>query len=945
MRKNLRAITFIALLSCLPVQIVTQVIFCENSWAEMTTNIPTDRVTDRASEAIALYQLGIQQYRKGQLKEALITFQQVLPIAKEFKDRTQGRNLAGAALSNIGLIYDDRAQYPKAIEYYQQSLAVKKEVGDRAGQATTLNNIGLVYKNIGQYPKALEYYQQSLTIKKEVSDRIGEAAVFNNIGAVYDSLGQYSQALDYYQQSLAIKKEIGDRAGEGNTLNNIGLVYDSRGEYLKALDYYQRSLSIAKEVGNRFTEGTTLNNIGLAYDNLGQYPKALDYYQQSLQISQEVKDRAGEGTTFSNIGLVYDSLGQYPKALEYYQSSLKISREISDRAGEGKSLNNIGLAYKKISQYPQALDNYQQALVIAKEVGDRLGEGVATNNLGAIYRNLAQYPKALEYYQQALKIRKEIGDRAGESVTLNNIGLVYDSLEKYSQAIDYYQQSLTIKKEIGDRAGEGRTLNNIGYALKAQSQTEMAILFFKQSVSIRELIRTDLKQLNRAEQQSFTSTVADTYRTLADLLLKQGRVIEALQVLDLLTIQELEDYLKNVKGNDKTAPAVRLLEPEQAISNQLTGINNQQLTTLNQQLAKQIQQLPKSEINKVPEYLQKIPQGAVLIYPLILSDRLELIVFSTTTLPVNRTVVVKKEELRTLVTEFRAGLQDYTSEDVKASSIELYNLLIKPIAADLKQANADTILYAPDDLLRYVPLAALYDGNQWMIEKYRINNLIAYSLFDSDRQASPNLSIFVGAFGGKQGEIKFGQTALPASISEIDNIVSSFPNASRYVEQNFTAKTAREKVAGNAIVHFATHAEFKTGSPLDSYVLFGDGSKVTLAEINEWQLKDTQLVILSACQTGLGSTLASGTEILGFGYQVQRAGAKASIASLWSVSDGGTELLMKELYKTLQKGNISTSAALREAQLSMVRKPIKDGEINYNHPFFWSAFVLIGNGL
>ena len=243
--------------------------------------------------------------------------------------------------------------------------------------------------------------------------------------------------------------------------------------------------------------------------------------------------------------------------------------------------------------------------------------------------------------------------------------------------------------------------------------------------------------------------------------------------------------------------------------------------------------------------------------------------------------------------------------------------------------------------MRYIPLATLYDGKQWLVERYRINNLISYSLLDRDRQPLNDLKILAGAFGGKTGEIKFGLGGLPSSITEVENIESTFPKANKYIEQNFTSQTIRDKAAGNAIIHLATHAEFKNGSPFESYLLFGDGSKLTLAEVNDLNLKDTQLVVLSACQTGLGS-LGTGTEILGFGYQVHRAGAKASIASLWKVSDGGTQILMSAFYHNLRKANSDISIALRESQLSMIKQNIMEG-VNYTHPYFWSSFVLISN--
>ncbi|MEE3718851.1 tetratricopeptide repeat protein [Tumidithrix elongata RA019] len=918
MRKGLSAIALGILLSGLPLWVVPP----EHAWGQT--------IQDRTTEADNLNQLGIQQYGKGQLKEALATFQQVLVIRKQMKDRAG----EGTALNNIGAVYNSLGQYSQALEYYQQSLVIRKEssaiactpnaksascIAARTGEEATLNNIGLIYSRLGQSSKALAYYQQALAIIKEVGDRDGEGVTLNNIGAVYRGLGQYSKALEYYRQSLAIIKEIGvsactlnskseacseARDGEGRTLNNIGLVYDNLGQYSKALEYYRQSLAIIKEIGDRYKEGLTLNNIGTIYDYLGQYPKALEIYQQALAIQKEIGDRAGAGTTLNNIGAVYRNLGQYPKALAYYQQSLTIIKEIGDRPEEGRTLNNIGL----------------------------------------VYDNLGQYSKALEYYQQSLAIQKETGDRFGEGKNLSNIGWIYSRLEQYPKALEMYQQSFALQKEIGDRAGVGITLSNIAYALNAQSKTELAILFFKQSVSIRESIRKDLQQLSREEQQSFTLTIADTYRSLADLLLKQGRVTEALQVLDLLKVQELEDYLKNVKGNDRTAQGIQLLEPEKAISGQILALSSDSIPEINRQLANQIQQLPKAEINKVPDYLQKLPQGAVLIYPLILSDRLELIVFSPNTLPSKHTVPIKKADFEKLVTDFRSDLRDFTSIDVKTSGKKLYDVLIKPIESDLKQAKATTILYAPDGILRYIPLGALYDGTQWLVENYRVNNLIAYSLFEPDRKPQVNLRIFAGAFGGKGGETRFGFGGLPSTIPEVDNIQSIFPNATKLIGQDFTAQSSKNKVSGNTIIHFATHAQFKSVSPLDSYVLFGDGSKVTLSEINEWQLKDADLVVLSACETGVGS-LGNGAEILGFGYQVQRAGAKASIASLWTVSDGGTQLLMESFYGNLQKGDLSISTSLREAQLSMIRRPIKTGEVNYNHPYYWSAFVLIGNGL
>jgi tetratricopeptide (TPR) repeat protein len=155
----------------------------------------------------------------------------------------------------------------------------------------------------------------------------------------------------------------------------------------------------------------------------------------------------------------------------------------------------------------------------------------------------SQFCAALDTLQRALVIQREIGDRVGESTTLNNIGVVYNSLGQYPQALGFYQRALVIRRQVGDRAGEGITLNNIGYLLNLQKQPDLAIVFYKQSVSVTESIRQELRSLPRQQQESYTQTVASTYRDLADLLLQQDRILEAQQVLDLLKVQELQDYL------------------------------------------------------------------------------------------------------------------------------------------------------------------------------------------------------------------------------------------------------------------------------------------------------------------------------------------------------------------------------------------------------------------
>ncbi len=915
-------IAMLTFLSCVQVQIVT------------SGSIQAQTTQARKAEANRLFNQGNQQFQISQFERAFQSWQQALTIYQEIKDR-RGE---GASLGNLGNAYQILGQYDKSIKYHLQSLAIVREIKDRRGERVSLGNLGNAYQSLGKYDKAIESYLQSLAIAREIKDRLGEGSSLGNLGNAYYRLGKYDKVIDFQLQSLAIAREIKDRHGEGQSLGSLGIVYQAIGKYDKAIEAHQQYLTIAREIKDRLGEGQSLGNLGTAYQALGKYDKAIEFHLQSLAISREIKDRHGEGSSLGSLGIAYYFLGKYDKAIEFYLQSLVIARQVKDRQGEGSAMGNLGIAYDALGKYDKAIEFQLQRLEIAREIKDRRGEGSSLGSLGIAYYFLGKYDKAIEFQLQSLAISREIKDRLGEGQALGNLGNVYYSLGKYGKSIEFHLQALGILREIKALSSEAVLLENLGVSLNYLKQPELAILFYKQSVNLHETIRRDIRKLDKGIQKSYLETVSSSYKRLADLLIQQDRIMEALQVLDLLKVQELEDYLKNIKGSDRSAQGVQLLEPEKAMSAKLGAISFENSPEINSQLANKTQQLPKSEINKVPDYLQKIPQGTALLYPLILSDRLEIILFSPNTVPINRTVKISQKELETLVTDFRSALIDTGSEDVKEPAAKLYSILIKPVEAELTQAKTTTILYAPDGQLRYIPLAALYDGKQWLAEKYRINNLIAYSLFDF----SPNLkiqpNILAGAFGGKANEKKFGQIGLPATLREVQAIANSFQNSVTLTEEGFSRQAIESKLKNHNILHLATHAEFNTGSPDNSFIIFGNGDKIKLNEITDWQIPNIDLIVLSACQTGVGK-LGDGVEILGFGYQIQKAGAKNAIASLWSVNDEGTQALMEAFYNELKKGDVTSTEALHRAQVALIKSP------KFNHPNYWSAFFAIGNGL
>ena len=536
-------------------------------------------------------------------------------------------------------------------------------------------------------------------------------------------------------------------------------------------------------------------------------------------------------------------------------------------------------------------------------------------------------------------------------------------------------------------------------------------------MNVQERIRQDLRNLPREQQASYTQTVADSYRRLASLLLEKNRVMEALQVLDLLKVQELQDYVRNVQGNERTVKGIELFPQEQKIIQDYTAIQaptirlgaeladlrklqtrtptqqqriqeiekiqaqtNQQMSEFFKSpavvaLSQQIQQTAPQQNLTLSAYkdlqirLNRLGKRIALFYTLVLDDRLELVLLPPGKPPIRRSVAIKRTELEKMIQTFRQDLQDPNSQ-VKETAQKLYSQLIKPIESELQQADVQSIIYAPDGQMRYIPLAALYDGKKWLTERYQINYLTALALTKLEPESTHDPRVLAGAFTqGNYSVEAAGQTfnfqGLRFAKTEVEGLGAAIPNTTKLFDKAFNRDAILSQIKNYSIVHMATHAVFVKGAPENSFILMGDGNRINLKEIEEWKLPDVTLVVLSACQTALGGELGNGLEILGFGYQLQRTGVRASIASLWEVSDGGTQTLMDALYAGLKSGKMTKAEALHEAQISLITGKNQSGgktrssvrielgnsgqnapiSRNLSHPYYWSPFILIGNGL
>ena len=975
---------------------------------------------DRSGEATVLSNIGLVYSDLGQKYKALRYYEKALPISREVGDR------AGEAttLNNIGAVYSDLGQKNKALGYYEKTLPIRRAVGDRSGVATALNNIGTVYSDLGQKYKALEYYEKALPIWKAVGDRSGVARTLSNIGGVYSGLGQKYKALEYYEKALPIQRAVGDHSGVALTFNKIGLLYSDLGQKYKALEYYEKALPIRRAVGDRAGEAMTLNNIGGMYSDLGQKNKALENYEKALPIWREVGDRAGVAATLNNIGLVYFALGQNPKALEYHENALPIRREVGDRTGEATTLNNIGLVYYALGKNPKALAYFEKALPISREVGDRAGEAASLNNIGGAYNLLGQKNKALEYHKKALPIRRAVGDRAGEAMTLNNIGGVYYGLGRSKEALKYYEKALPIFQVIRDRSNEAVTLNNMMFSWKRLKNTQFSIFYGKQSVNAFQKLRAYISELDRKFEKSYLGEKKHTYRYLASLLIDEERIPEAQNVLDMLKEKEyfeftgkdqsatptysqldftefenqwLDKYEKVTKDYSSISGDYYLLNKKkiksetenkrlrvlEASLKQYRKDYEEYLTELKKSFDKYNNTVKKGTI-KTPNsqkifwerqttlrQLDELEGGKHVFLHFMVQENRIAVIFTTADSQFERFCDVSKKKLKGLINKHRLIIRDMVkrwrgraagTSFVKAVYKDLYDLFFKPVDEKLRNYGATNLMIYLDGLLRYIPLPVLWDGETYLVQRYRITLFTSASFERIQREPGENNKILgLGASGGGKGfdPLLHVKEEIESIVKDNEKGFNGLINGSAFLDNDFTKETFvnQLKTAAYPLVHISSHFTFntdgETGDETKSYLLMGDGSQMNLKEMREQKglFNRVELLTLSACETGRGD--ADGREIDGFGELAQQSGAQCVVASLWKVRDKSTKDLMVNFYRLLKEGKITSKIeALRQAQLELAgledlldkKNPmVKRERTKYSHPYYWGPFIMIGN--
>jgi CHAT domain-containing protein/Tfp pilus assembly protein PilF len=886
-----------------------------------------------------------------------------------------------------GFIYKSKGEYEKAALEYENSLKIAEQINNKELVANVLNGIGILRESKSNYTQALDYYQKSLKIREEIGNKEGVAGALNNIAIIYYNQGNYVQALECFTKNLKIFDEIGDKYGVALSLSNIGNVHHSQGNFRQASEYFIKSLKIFDEIGYKFGAAASLIHIGTTHAKQGNFTQALDYFIKSLQIREAIGDKEGISMVLNNIGLIYYEQGDYIQALNYLFESLKIKEKTADKHSIAISLDNIGLAYKEQGDYALALKFHFEGLKIRETLGAKQGVASSLQHLGNIYKNQGDYPQALEYYLKSLKIREEIGDKNGIAVSLISLGLIHYEQRDFHKSLDCSLKAVSISIETDYFNSLWQALSTQGKSYLALNQLDSAQQVLLKSIATVEKLRS-LSIGSEQIQQSFFQNKIDPYYAMVSLLIKKNDIPQALSYAERAKGRVILDLLHTGRANLNKSMTAEEVDKDQKLSSAIYSLNAQlSRTSQKDNPDKALIDELKTKLEKArleyeafqtsiyvahPEL--KIERGE--INPLTINDAVSMLdsnsamleyvvaddviyLFVLTKSKNNKpnlqvyTINIKSKDLDKKITDFHqiVGSRNLA---VRRPAQDLYSLLLKPAMKQLQ--GIDRLCIVPDGSLWNLPFQALDDGNKWMTDHFSIYYAPSLSVLSEiqkrknvvNRDRTELLALGNPKLQGTTVEkvrswYRSGALeALPHAEEEVKTLGTLYGKDKSKVLVGDAAK--EEIVKGEAdryrVVHFATHGILDDKSPLYSRLMLAseDGTKED-GMLEAWEIMKMDLqadmAVLAACETARGK-IGAGEGMIGMSWALFVAGVPTTVVSQWKVDSEATSKLMVEFHKNLLAKK-SKADALREAALK-----IKKSE--YDHPYYWAGFVIIGNG-
>ena len=795
--------------------------------------------------------------------------------------------------------------------------------GNRLQQAVALSNLSAALQELGEWEGAKAAIGQSLALLEGESDSPASvrvlAQVLNTRGGLEFTLGQTEAAVTTWEQAADAYRQAGERAGEYRAMIN-------QARALQGLGLYRRSLTRLEQLQTRLaqdtdseTKVTALLALGNALRLVGNLERSETVLRDSLQTAQRLRSPTAISESAIALGNTMRAREDGEAALTLYQQAAATA-ESADIQVQAR-LNALSL----LIENPLILSSSASKPLIESWIPQIQAqiEAGAPSRMGVYARikfaqSLIQWhegksslssvlPEAAKLLGTAVQQAKSIGDRRAESYALGNLGELYERDGQWQQAQILTQQALYLAEFINAVDISYRWQWQLGRVLLAQGDRPGAVIAYSQAVNSLESLRLDLVTTNREVQFSFRDSVEPVYRELVALLLdvpsssrnpksssgvSQENLQKALQAIESLKLAELDNFFRDACVDSN---AVKLDQ-------------------------------------------QQVDLTAAIVYPIVLDDRVEVIVSLPNQPLQHYSTALPKEEIEQTLINLRSSLVTRTRRQYRVYGNTVYNWLIAPIQDTLANSGIKTLVFVPDGLFRNIPMAALYDGEQFLLEHYNVAVSPGLTLTEPQPLRRQSLKALTAGLT----EERFGFSQLPNVALEVEQINSALSGIV-LIDNGFTRETLQQQLLNTPfpVVHIATHGQFSSSAE-DTFILAWD-DRINVNELDSLlrgrnrnnNNEALELLVLSACQTATGDNRAA----LGLAGMAVRAGARSTLATLWYIDDAATVPLMVDFYKFLTEDNLTKSEALRQAQLNLLR------QAEYQHPIYWAAYVLVGNWL
>lgn len=945
-------------------------------------------IGDKFGEAGMMMNLGIIYENTGDAPKAIAIYERVLPIFRERKDKGNEANV----LTNLGKACSKIGKRNQAKSYNTQALTLYRALGDKSNEANILIGFIEYARDEGDMQNALKLGQEALEAARESKNLRVEALVLAQNAITYHILGQVTKALEIGNRALELARSVKDVRSEASILNGIAVIYSRIGEPQKAMELLQRTIQIDQGLGDKNGILNVSINLGYLASDMKRYTQAEVYFRSALSLAKELAAPGSRASALNGLAMVAKSQGNFPLALRHYKDALAISREQKSKEKEAAILGNIGNLFLDQKNYREARKFLTEGLAAFRQAGNRNGVSNVSHALGKLsQRDKSPLKETESYFRQAVTEARATGNRLYLAHGLNGLAEMAAARKDYAEAVKQSAAGIALLEEIraalgGYTAAKAEFLSaflsiysdHLEFLLKAGREAEA--FEFAQKVKARTLLdtlaygRVDLSSVLTEEERQQEQTLHEKADGLNERMVQEGVVNE---VGAKKRFAALKAELKTAEGELQT-----LTETLYARHPELSRRRVAQTATLT-------------------EMAKLIPADTVLLeYAALNSETMCVFVVTTERGKAQvRAITISAKEMQKQAEAFRLACSD-PRKAWKPQARALYARLIAPAAKSLR--GKTRLIICPDGVLWDVPFAALLKSERTLGSRYVLSS--AYSatgmqaarhLAQERNRKRPQGSVLIVAnpdFGTTKrfgdlndlpGQRPLSEPSRPlaepsrplsepsrplaepsrsismqlaatvpvrggyiASLAgtqhEADAIKALFPNAEVLTLKNAQETTVKAEAGKFRYLHFATHGFVNDAAPMLSSVVLAapnadakEDGFLTAREVYDLTL-NAEMATLSACNTGRGET-RSGEGIVGLTWALLCAGCPTQVVSQWSVDDAATAKLMGGFYGNLKAGKDKANA-LQTASRTL------QSTSKYRHPYYWAAFVVMGEG-